>query len=415
MTRSRNRPTNPSNGKRTRRDFLKLSLAVGGWMLLGRAGLASAGPAGGAGKVTGGGKKLLILGGTSFVGPALVEAAKKRGYVLTLFNRGKTNPGMFTDIEQLHGDRKTEAGLAVLKGRKWDAVIDTSGYFPKDVGASAGLLKDNVKQYVFISTISTYKDSRTPIDESSPLAELKGPIPEKITGESYGALKVLCEQEAEKAFPKRTLIIRPGYIVGPGDPTDRFTYWPLRALRGGEMLAPGAPGDPVQIIDVRDLAEWTLQMIDKSQVGIYNAVGPKDKLGMGEMLESCKAAAGTDVRFTWVPDDFLEKQKVDDNDLPIWVAASSSIAGLAQTSNQRAVAAGLVFRPVVDTARDTIAWWKTLPPERQAKQRAGMKPEREAEVLAAWHKEHPAPAAAAPTPGTTPPATKSKAGRKGGK
>jgi 2'-hydroxyisoflavone reductase len=410
-----NRPTKPSNGKRTRRDFLKLSLATGGWMLLGRPGLGGAAPGnvGSTGKVTGGGKKLLILGGTSFVGPALVEAAKKRGYTLTLFNRGKTNPGMFPDIEQLHGDRKTEEGLAALKGRKWDAVIDTSGYFPKDVGASAGVLKDNVKQYVFISTISVYQESKTPIDESSPLAELKGPIPDKITGGSYGALKVLCEQETEKAFPKRSLIIRPGYIVGPGDPTDRFTYWPLRVQRGGEMIAPGAPNDPIQIIDVRDLAEWTIQMIDKGQAGIYNGVGPKDKLGMAEMLASCKAAAASDARFTWIPDDFLEKQKVEDNDLPIWIAASSTNAGLAQTSNQRAVAAGLVFRPVVDTARDTIAWWKTLPADRQAKPRAGMKPEREVEVLAAWHKEHPEPAVVAPAPSPSP--AKSKAGRKGGK
>jgi 2'-hydroxyisoflavone reductase len=182
------------------------------------------------------------------------------------------------------------------------------------------------------------------------------------------------------------------------------------------MLAPGAADDPVQIIDVRDLAEWTIQMLDKGQTGIYNAAGPKDKLGMGEMLESCKAAAGSDVRLTWVPADFLEKQKVDEGELPIWLSASSSAAGLAQTSNQRAVAAGLTFRPVVDTARDTLTWWKTLPPERQAKPRAGLKPEREAEVLAAWHKEHPGPAPVAPSTVATPPApSKPKAGRKGGK
>jgi 2'-hydroxyisoflavone reductase len=329
-------------------------------------------------------KTLLILGGTKFLGPAVVEAARASGWTITLFNRGKTNPGLFPDLEKLQGDRLSD--LKSLEGRTWDAVVDTSGYFPREVRDSAGLLgKQGAKQYVYISSISAYKDFAKPgIDETAPVAVLADPTIEKVTNESYGGLKALCEQAAETAMPGKVTNIRPGLIVGPDDPTDRYTYWPVRIARGGEVLAPNTPLDPVEFIDVRDLGIWIVKMIDTRTMGVFNATSAPIKVG--DMLDSCKAASGSDARFTWADSAFLEEQKVGAwSDLPVWTPPVGEDAGAGLVSNARAVAKGLTFRPIKVTAKDTLDWWKTLPKERTEKLKAGLTPERETAVLAAWH------------------------------
>ena len=328
-------------------------------------------------------KKILILGGTAFLGPALVAAARARGHTLTLFNRGKTNPGRFSDLEQLHGDR--DGKLDALRGRRWDAVIDDSGYVPRHVHDSATLLGPSVQHYLFVSTISVYADGSKPIDESSPVEKLKAPT-EKVTPESYGALKALSETAAEAAMPGRVAVVRPGLIVGPEDPSDRFTYWPLRFARGGEVLAPGAPSDPVSYIDVRDLAQWMITVVEKQLMGTFNATGPAATLGMGALLDGCKQGAKSDSKPTWVDVDFLDKQGVHGwSDLPVWLSPRGEEMYLGRISRDKAVKAGLTFRPVAETTRDVLAWWNTLPAERRAKPRAGLTAEREREVLAAWH------------------------------
>jgi 2'-hydroxyisoflavone reductase len=330
-------------------------------------------------------KKILILGGTGFLGPALVEAAQPRGHTLTLFNRGKTHPGLFPDVEKLLGDR--DGNLKALEGRKWDAVIDTSGYVPRVVGASAGLLAPNVEQYVFVSTISVYGDmSHYGIDEDAPVATVTDEKTEDVS-QYYGALKALSEKAVAAAMPGRVATVRPGLIVGQGDPTDRFSYWPVRVARGGEVLSPGDGEDPVQFIDVRDLAAFILGLVEQRAVGTFNATGPANTLPMRALLEACKTATGGDATFTWTESDWLvEQQKVMPwSDMPVWIPRSGEDKGMGRVSNARAVARGLTFRPTVDTARDTLAWFKTLPPERQGKLHAGVTSEREREVLAAWH------------------------------
>lgn len=329
--------------------------------------------------------KVLILGGTGFLGPQTVEPALRRGHTLTLFNRGKTHPGLFPDIEQIHGDRNTD--IKLLAGRSWDVVIDNCGYFPRQVREATDVLKDAVKQYVFISSISVYKDNSKPgMDESTPVGRLEDETIEKITGESYGPLKALCEEAAEKAMPGRVTNIRPGLIVGPGDPSDRFTYWPVRIDRGGEVLAPGAPSDPIQIIDARDLGEWIVKLIEDGTFGVFNAIGPQKELTIGEMLKSCQAASSNKSTLTWADADFLEAQKVEPwSDMPVWVPPKGDMAGFERVSFAKAVAKGLKYRSIDDTVKATLAWFKTEPAERQAKLKAGIKPEREAEVLKAWH------------------------------
>jgi 2'-hydroxyisoflavone reductase len=350
----------------------------------------------------GGGKRILILGGTGFLGPQLVEAARARGHTVTLFNRGKTRPHLFPDVEKLQGDRdpKNGEGLKALEGRSWDAVVDTSGYVPRVVRASAELLAPNVGHYVFISTISVYKELPRPgMDEDAPLATVDDPTNENVR-EHYGALKALCEKAAEAAFPGRTTNIRPGLIVGPDDPTQRFSYWPVRVAQGGEVLAPGSGSDPVQFIDVRDLAEWTILTLENRDVGTFNATGPARPLTMKELLEACKQASQSNATFTWADAAFLEKHNVRAwMDMPVWVTPGGEMAGMSAVSNARAVARGLKFRPAVDTARDTLTWFNGLPPERQAelRKRAGLPPEREREVLAAWHQQQSG-AGAAPAP-----------------
>lgn len=303
---------------------------------------------------------------------------------MTLFNRGRTNPQLFPDLEKLRGDR--DGKLEALRGRRWDAVVDTSGYLPRHVALSARLLRDSVRQYVFISTISVYADFSQPgMDEAAPVRKLADETVEEVSGETYGPLEALCEKAAAREMPGRVTVIRPGLVVGPNDPTDRFTSWPVRVARGGEVLAPGSPADPVQLIDVRDLAEWTVRMVDSRSFGTFNATGPRDGLTMGQMLETCKKVSGSGATFTWVDADFLAGHGVEPwTELPVRVPARSSSAGLARVSIRRAVGRGLAFRPLYATVRDTLAWWHGLPAERRASLGAGIEPEREAEILAAW-------------------------------
>ncbi|SDY72878.1 2'-hydroxyisoflavone reductase [Lysobacter sp. yr284] len=364
-----------------RREFLAAGAAAASLLALPAGALAAAKPQP---------LKLLVLGGTGFLGPHFVEAARKRGHTLTLFNRGKTNPDKFSgedyrDIEQLHGDRKTD--LSALEGeRTWDAVLDTSAYIPADVTRSAKSLAPKVKQYLLVSTISVYAKNDAPSDETSALAVLSDPNVTEVTGETYGGLKALCEKAAEAELPGRTTVVRPGLIVGPGDNSDRFTYWPARADRGGEILAPGSAEDPTQFIDVRDLAAFLLACIERGHVGIYNADAEPGALTMGALLRESQKAAGKKSTLTWAPADFLEAQKVAPwSDMPVWIPARGEYAGFGRTSVNKARAAGLGYRPLRDTVRDTLAWWRKLPQERRAKPKAGLSAQREAEVLAAWH------------------------------
>ncbi len=335
--------------------------------------------------------RILILGGTGFIGPYEVRYALSRGHKVTTFNRGKTHPGELPkEVEQLIGDRNGQ--LDALKGRQWDVAIDNPTTLPAWVRDAAQILKGNVERYVFISTISVYADTGQGVDETAPLAKYDGPDPYKETIEAvkasgfktYGPLKALSEKEVEKWFPGKALIIRPGLIVGPGDQSDRFTYWPVRIDRGGEVLAPGKPSDPVQFIDTRDLAEWTIRMAENSETGIYNATGPAKPLEIGQMLDGIKGALHSNASFTWLPAEFLKQEKVEAwSDMPVWAGDE---LGLARTKIDRALAKGLTFRPLEETARVTLTWFKSLPQDRQSKMHAGLTPEREAEVLAAWKK-----------------------------
>lgn len=324
--------------------------------------------------------KILILGGTQFVGRHLADAALARGHELTLFNRGRTGMGLFPEAEHLLGDRDGE-GLEILRGRKWDAVVDTCGYVPRIVRQSAELLADSVNRYVFISTISVYAGFKTPHqDETAPLGSLQDAETEEVTGETYGPLKVECERAVEEAFPGRALIVRPGFIVGPYDPTDRFTYWPHRVAARGDVLAPGTPGQPIQVIDARDLAEWTVKMLEADAIGIYNATGPNYGLTLGTILETCRTVSGSNARLRWVSDTFLKDNDADSTRLlPFYVPASSDMAGLMTASIAKAQAQGLTFRPLAQTIADTLAWDKTRPADVPLK--VGMPPEQERELL----------------------------------
>ncbi len=334
-------------------------------------------------------KKILILGGTGFIGPQMIDVALARGHTVTIFNRGKTRPNLVpSGAEKLVGDR--DGKLDALKGRKWDAVIDNSGYVPRVVRQSAELLASNVQQYIFISTVSVYPDVETGIlDEAHAVQTL--PEAEKQSGEvrkHYGALKAACEKEVARALPKKTMVFRPGLIVGPDDPTDRFTYWPVRADRGGEMIAPGDGKDPMQVIDVRDLAAWVIHSVEQKLLGTFNALGPEQSLPVSQVVDACVAAASTKPTVTWIPAAFLEQHKVMPwQDMPAWIPRNEK--GPYGFSNKKAVAAGLNFRPIAETCRDTLAWWKGLPEERRNKPKWTMTAAREEEVLKAWRARAP--------------------------
>jgi 2'-hydroxyisoflavone reductase len=324
--------------------------------------------------------KILILGGTVFLGRSLVESALARGHDVSLFNRGKSNPGLFSEVEEIHGDRKES--LEALAGRRWDAAIDTSGYFPKDVRESAGLLSGRVDHYTFISSISAYASFKDKWqDENSPLARMEDENVQEITGETYGPLKVLCEEAAEAAMPGRVLVIRPGLIVGPHDPSDRFTYWPYRVWKGGEVLAPGRPERGNQVIDVRDLADWNISMIERRITGVYNATGPEKPVPMGELLETCRSVSGSDARFIWADEAFLQENNVGEwIEMPLWVPETDpDLLGLNTIDISKAVQKGLEFTPLEETIQDTLNWVKTRPAD--YKWRAGLTSERERELL----------------------------------
>ncbi len=376
----------------SRRHFLQLSAGAGGALTLGILApgihlpdvlrpadfLASGVPPAGRSL------RILILGGTRFLGVHQVEYALARGHSITLFNRGLTNPELFPGVEKLVGDRDDD--LTALEGGEWDVVIDNSASLPRWVRQTAQLLAPSAGQYIFTSSISAFADFSTAgMDETAPVGTLDDPTIEEITGETYGPLKALCEAEAEKAFPGRATIVRPGLIVGPWDSSDRFTYWPVRLDRGGDVMAPGDGTDPVQFVDGRDLGAWMIRLAEEGRVGTYNATGPVAPMTMAEMLDGIQAAIGSDAKLTWVDADFLEQHGVQPwTQMTVWVPARGEFLGLAQVNCEKAIAAGLAFRPLIETARDTLAWWKTLPAERRESPRAGCPPELEAEVLAAW-------------------------------
>ncbi|NWF69521.1 MAG: NAD-dependent epimerase/dehydratase family protein [Chloroflexi bacterium] len=335
--------------------------------------------------------RILILGGTRFVGRYITEAALTRGHQVTLFNRGQTNSDLFPAAAKVRGDRSSgDYGALqerIAAGARWDAVVDVNGYVPRIVRETAQTLVSAASHYTFISTISVYAQPLARgLDENAPLATLADESVEDITGETYGGLKVLCERAVQALFPARTLIIRPGLIVGPQDPTDRFTYWPARAAKGGDMLAPGGGDDPLQCIDARDLAAFTLLMVEKGAAGVYNATGPATTLTMRTLLETCQRAAANDLRLTWVDEVFLQAHDVQMwTHLPLWLPASSESGALHTASIARALAAGLTFRPLIETVRDTMEWDKTRPADAARNANFGLPPEREAEVLRLWH------------------------------
>jgi 2'-hydroxyisoflavone reductase len=357
-----------------RRELMQLGLGAASLAAMHRTLAAEAAP-----------PRLLILGGTGFIGPHLTEQALQRGWAVTHFNRGKRDADGVPGVQTLHGDRKGQ--LDALRGHEWDAVIDNTGYVPKYVKMSAELLAPNAGYCLFISSISAYASFAKPNDESSPTGKLVNPDEEAITNDSYGPMKALCEQYTMQAFEGRASVVRPGYIVGPLDPTDRFTYWPVRATRGGEMLAPGTPQDPVQVIDVRDLAAWMLTLAERRVTGHFNAVTRPREYTIGDVVRASLAASpqsGTKV--TWVPEDFLFGQwKPEQVDLPPWSPMSGEYAGASLSATDRAQSAGLTTRPLADTVRDTLAWHETRSADRREKLRAGLDPELERATLSAWH------------------------------
>lgn len=337
-------------------------------------------------------KRILVLGGTGFLGPAIVEAARSRGHTLTLFNRGRTRPGLFPDIEKRQGDRdplKGE-GLKSLESGEWDAVIDDSGFYPRMVGASASLLAPRVKHYIYISSVSAYREP-APVngDEEAPLAVLTDPQVEDMGKgfENYGGLKAACEAAAEAALPGRTAVVRPGFIVGPDDPSGRFTYWPARFDRGGEVAVPGAPSDPLQLIDVRDLAEWLVLLVENGTTGRFNALGPAQPMSWGRVIAACQKATPTGGSVTWIPGEFVARQ--EGISFPIWVPHQGDTRGFHTWQNRRAVQAGLRFRPVEQTVADTLAWYQGQLQEKEGRTRLAFSPEQEAEVLKRWKATSP--------------------------
>jgi 2'-hydroxyisoflavone reductase len=348
-------------------------------------------------------RKILVLGGTGFLGPAIVHAGRARGHEFTLWNRGKSNPGLFPDVEQLRGQRRRPnpadpkappQDLSALHHRRWDAVVDTSAYFTGEVEDVCKVLAGQVAQYIYISSLSVYRTlevDATPIDETSPLCECddKYTLDLGPNYERYGALKRYCEDAVRAAFPTQATLLRPGYIVGPGDPTDRFTYWPARFLRGGECLAPGAPDNELQFVDVRDLGTWIVHLIEQATPGTFNAVGFDGRISTAEFLHTGKGTLNHGCTFTWVDDAFLEQNGVSPwGEMGCWTPTAKN----GHASNQSAVAAGARFRPIAETIRDTAAWVREGRGDR--KWAAGMTAERERALLAKWRAAGSEPAAA---------------------
>ncbi len=330
--------------------------------------------------------RILVLGGTRFIGRHIVEYALVRGHQVTLFNRGKSDPDAFPGIEQRRGDRGSD--LKSLETGRWDAVIDTSGYVLRQVREAATLLAPRISQYLFISSISVYAGWQTPNDEDSPLATTTDEAAEKVTGENYGALKAACERAVKAAVPMGTTIVRPGYVVGPEDYTDRLTYWPVRVARGGDMAAPGSAADPVQFVDVGDLGRFCVRCLEQRTRGIFNAVHAPGTVTMGKLLETSQSVTGGKPQVTWIPAAFLAGRPELDA-LPIWSPPTGDTAADHLTRNDRALRAGLETTPLATTLRALLAWHAQRPAAERDKLQAGLTPEAERALLADWRAQAP--------------------------
>jgi 2'-hydroxyisoflavone reductase len=369
----------------TRRDFLKTGAAAGGALLAGLgAGCARASERAAAEGTRAAAPTrpldILVLGGTGFIGPHQVRHAVARGHKVTIFTRGRRQAELPASVEYLVGDRNGK--LDALVGRRWDAVIDNSATNPDWVRQSAQLLKDAAGQYVYVSSTGVYYPYRTTDIDETVQPRLVADPPDDGSAK-YGVAKALSEREAQSAFGDRATVVRPQFIVGPGDTTDRFPYWPVRVARGGEVLAPGRRTDPVQLIDARDLAEWMVRLVEQRRTGVFNAAGPRTTLTMERFLEGVLAGTGADARYVWVEDyDFLAQHEVEG--IVPWIMLRGDHLGMTSIDSGRAIAAGLTFRPLETTVRDTLAWWPTVPAERREAPKFALTPEKEAEVLAAW-------------------------------
>lgn len=374
----------------SRRTFLASSATLGSALSLGLPSLVHAlerapRATGATPSVPGAPLRILILGGTGFIGPYQVQYALDRGHSVTLFNRGVTNAGLFPNVPRLVGDRNLPDGHKALEGGEWDVVIDNPTANPKWVRDAGRALKGRTKHYIFISTISVFADFSAPFAEEGkllPPADIDATFDARI----YGRNKVRSEMEAQTQFGSSTTIVRPGLIVGPGDLSDRFSYWPVRIDRGGEVLAPGTPNDPVQYVDARDLSEWIVRLAEGRVFGTFNATGPKQPTTIGEMLHGIKAVTTSGAQFTWVPAAFLSSNQVRPwSDMPVWVPPQGEMAAFSRVVCRKAYDAGLSFRPLAETAAATLAWYHGRPAAEQEKARAGLPPDREAAVLTAWH------------------------------
>jgi 2'-hydroxyisoflavone reductase len=374
----------------TRRDFVKLAALAGGALATGGSMPSALSAARAAPAAPGRSLRVLLLGGTGFLGPHIVHRLLERGHTPTLFNRGRTQPQMYPELfpalENLVGDRNDD--ISSVAGRSWDGVIDDSGYTPQQVGAMARLLRGNVGQYLFTSTRGVYAGFRhAPMDENAPIGT-PGRAPEEWTG--YGPLKAAAELELLRHFPDNTTIVRPSIITGPGDNTDRFTYWYVRIDRGGEVLAPGAPDDPVQYIDVRDLADFYVTLLEQRTFGTFNLVAPAAPLTAAEFMHGIRATTAAPVSFTWVDWEFLAANGLrGGQELAAWRAPTGDNLNYGRIDNSRSIAAGLTFRPLATTAADTREWWLSRQEDAGARPRSGPTPEREAAVLTAWHARSP--------------------------
>jgi 2'-hydroxyisoflavone reductase len=363
----------------TRRQFIGTGIALGGAMLAGCRRPAAEAASASAREASPPPMKLLILGGTGFIGPHLVRHAVERGHAVTIFTRGRRTADLPASVEHLIGDRNGQLGA--LEGRRWDGVVDDSATNPEWVRLSTELLRAS-GQYLFTSSTGVYYPYLTRgIDETvAPRTVATDP---KDGSEAFGVAKAQCEQQVRRVFGDRTIVVRPSYIVGPGDTTDRFPYWPVRLARGGETLAPGKRDDAVQFVDVRDLAAFMVRTLESRRSGTYNVAGPRSRLTVREFLEGARDALHADVRFTWVDDyEFLKRHKIVEA-IP-WVLQEGNDYGHMSARNDRAVAAGLTFRPLAETVRDTLAWWPTVPEARRNAPRFAITPEQEATALAAW-------------------------------
>jgi 2'-hydroxyisoflavone reductase len=375
----------------SRRDFLRTTAILGGAAGLGLPALANAmGPDGvarGAYLPEIGAQpkslRILFLGGTGFTGPHQVEYALSRGHKVTIFNRGRSQPGLFPGVPRIEGDRNTPGAFAKLGKGEWDVIIDPPVTNPKWVRDAGVALKARAPHYIMLSTISVFSDYSQPVDENGPLHP-PADIDAEYDAQAYGSNKVASEHEAARQF-RNVTIVRPGLIVGPGDNSDRFSYWPQRIEKGGEIMAPGNPNDPVQYIDARDLAQWVVRLAENKVYGTFNATGPKTPTNIAEMLYGIRAVTSTEARFIWVDADFLrEKQVRGWTEMPVWAEPRGGMAAFARVKVDKAFANGLTVRPLADTAKDTLDWYHTQPAERQSQLRAGIAPEKEKAVLAAW-------------------------------